>query len=163
MVVIRSISLDDVAGFCAAVDRVAREKRYLARTEGPTLDQSRAFVAGNLDKGNPHFVAEDGGAILGWCDIIRNDHLPIYAHSGTLGMGLVPEARGQGLGRRLIEATVATALAAGMTRVELTVRADNETAIALYHRAGFALEGYHRNTDCIDGAYYDTRSMALLA
>ncbi len=162
-VTIRPITLDDVAGFNHALDRVAREKRFLARTEGGTLEQSRAFVADNLERGNPHFVALDGATVVGWCDVIRNDHLPIYAHSGTLGMGLVPEARGQGAGRRLIETTIAAAFAAGMTRIALTVRADNEAAIHLYERIGFALEGYHRRTDCIDGVYHDTRSMALLA
>lgn len=163
MVVVRPIREDDIEGFRAAVDRVAREKRFLARIEGPSFEQASRFVLGNLACGNPHFVADADGLVAGWCDVIRQDHLPIYAHSGTLGMGLVPEWRGKGVGRRLIEAAVAAAFAAGMTRVQLTVRADNEAAITLYRRIGFADEGYHRGTDRIDGITYDTRSMALLA
>ena len=148
MVVVRPIREDDIEGFRAAVDRVAREKRFLARIEGPSFEQASRFVLGNLACGNPHFGADADGLVAGWCDVIRQDHLPIYAHSRTLGMGLVP---------------VAAAFAAGMTRVQLTVRADNEAAITLYRRIGFADEGYHRGTDRIDGITYDTRSMALLA
>ena len=162
MAVIRPIGMDDVAGFNAAVDQVAREKKFLARTEGPTLEQSAAFVRSNLEKGNPHFVAAEGPTIVGWCDIVREDHQPMFMHCGVVGMGLVEAHRGRGLGRLLIEPTIAAALAARMTRIELTVRADNLAAIHLYERVGFAREGFHRRTDRIDGIYYDTLSMALV-
>ncbi|HWJ74512.1 MAG TPA: GNAT family N-acetyltransferase [Kaistia sp.] len=162
MVEIRPIRADDIPGFRDAVDCVAREKRFLARTEGPSLEQAAEFVGDNLAKNNPHLVALDGAALIGWCDIIRNDHLPIYAHSGTVGMGLLPAYRGLGVGRRLLEAAIDAARLAGMTRIALTVRADNAAAARLYQRIGFEPEGFHRHTDCIDGIYYDTRSMALI-
>lgn len=163
MIEIRRITAADIAGFNAAVDAVAREKRFLASTEGPPLAQSDAFVRDNLARGNPQFVAVEGEAVAGWCDIVRIVRNPMFHHRGTLGMGLIAAWRRRGIGRALIEPTIAAALAAGMTRIELTVRADNEAAVRLYEKVGFAREGFHRGTDFIDGILYDTYSMALIA
>lgn len=50
-----------------------------------------------------------------------------------------PEARGRGVGDRLIEAVVAWALRSEAGALELTVLPDNESALALYRRNGFGL------------------------
>jgi GNAT superfamily N-acetyltransferase len=50
------------------------------------------------------------------------------------------EARGSGLGRRLVEAAVQRAKERGCRRIELDVNEDNETAQALYVACGFSLE-----------------------
>ena len=76
---------------------------------------------------------------------------------------MVPHARRQGIGTRLLEATIAKAWAKGLTRIELTVRTDNATARALYERMGFRIEGVKRRAFLIDGEYYDACAMALLA
>ncbi len=160
---IRRITEHDIVGFREATDAVARERRFLALIEAPPIEETAAFVRDNLARANPSFVAVDGERIVGWCDIVRNERRAIYRHRGTVGMGLLAAYRGQGIGRRLLQAAIDAAMAGGMSRIELTVRADNEVATKLYLRLGFEPEGYHRNTDCIDGVYYDTRSMALLA
>jgi RimJ/RimL family protein N-acetyltransferase len=86
----------------------------------------------------------------------------VYAHGGVLGMGIVEEHRGKGIGEALIRAALAQARQRGMTRVELTVRADNERAIALYRKIGFADEGVKRKAIRVDGRYLDVRCMAVL-
>ena len=50
------------------------------------------------------------------------------------------EARGEGLGRELVEAAIAEARKRGARRIELDVNEDNRAAIALYEACGFALE-----------------------
>lgn len=59
--------------------------------------------------------------------------------------------------------SAARALATGLTRIELTVRTDNENAKALYERVGFTNEGLLRNAFGFDGHYHDAYAMALLA
>ena len=49
-----------------------------------------------------------------------------------------PGARGAGLGRALIDATLDRARARGCRRVELDVNEANDTAIRLYESAGFS-------------------------
>lgn len=50
---------------------------------------------------------------------------------------VAPSARGQGIGRTLLEASEAAARTHGRTRMVLEVREDNDSARTLYHRAGY--------------------------
>ncbi|NIF29191.1 GNAT family N-acetyltransferase [Pantoea sp. Tr-811] len=50
---------------------------------------------------------------------------------------VAPEARGKGLGRRLLHMALESARAGGQRRVELDVEAGNTAAISLYHAQGF--------------------------
>jgi ribosomal protein S18 acetylase RimI-like enzyme len=52
-------------------------------------------------------------------------------------MGLLPEFRGQGYGTKLIHIALREARRFGFIRIELTVHADNESAIRLYDKFGF--------------------------
>jgi RimJ/RimL family protein N-acetyltransferase len=50
----------------------------------------------------------------------------------------------------------------GLTRIELTVYADNVRAIALYRSVGFQQEGVLKDAALIDGVYLDSLLMALV-
>lgn len=154
---IAPITLDDVEGFHAALDSVARERRFLASFEAPPLEAAQVFVEANLREGNPHFVAHEGGRIVGWCDIKRSGR-PVHAHCGVMGMGVVADCRGAGIGRALLGAT----RAAGLLRVDLDVRAANTPAIALYERMGFRHEGRKVAAYNVDGAFDDLLVMGLV-
>lgn len=160
-VAIASIREAHIAGYRVALDTVARERKYLTFLEAPPLEASRRFVRRNIADGYPHFVALEGDRIIGWCDVIPDDR-SATRHCGLLGMGLLSEWRGRGVGRRLIERTLEAARAFPLTRIELAVRADNEGAIALYRRVGFEVEGRRRRALLVDGVYYDDMVMALL-
>lgn len=144
-----------------AFDAVARERKYLAFTEAPPWEQSVAFYRNVLANDFPHFVALQDDAVVGWCDVA-----PVFGHSrahiGMLGVALLPQARHLGLGKRLVQAAIAKAWVRGLTRIELTVRADNMNAKTLYESVGFEPEGLHRRGNCIDGEYHDVWGMALL-
>jgi RimJ/RimL family protein N-acetyltransferase len=150
-----------IDGFHRTLDYVARERRYLAFLEGPPIESTRAFVIENIKRGHPQYVAVATGEVIGWCDIIPKGR-PIHAHGGVLGMGLLPQFRGQGIGTNLIRSTLAAARTIGFHRVELTVRENNNGAIELYKKVGFKIEGLHRDAVLVDGAYENVVSMAVL-
>ncbi|WP_241160143.1 ribosomal protein S18-alanine N-acetyltransferase [Desulfovibrio sp. ZJ369] len=54
-----------------------------------------------------------------------------------LNLAVVPEARRQGLGRRILHLSLQVARKMGMHRVLLEVRAGNHAAISLYESSGF--------------------------
>ena len=66
---------------------------------------------------------------------------------GLYDVFTAPEARGQGLARRLCSQLLAQAVAAGARSAYLQVEADNAPARATYHRLGFAdAYAYHYRT-----------------
>jgi RimJ/RimL family protein N-acetyltransferase len=156
------ITEEHISGFRAAVDAVARERRYLAFLEAPPLENVTRFVLNNIEHGYPQFVVASTDTVVGWCDVLPNRTRVIYSHCGTLGVGLLPDFRGKGIGRKLMGQTIDAAFAFGLTRIELTVREENVNAIALYKSLGFEIEGLHRNAVRIEGQYENLYSMALL-
>ncbi|WP_333879314.1 GNAT family N-acetyltransferase [Methylobacter sp.] len=155
------IAAQYIDGFAQAVDSVARELRYLAFTEGPPLETTVAYVQQNLAEDWPHFIALDGEKVIGWCDI-ASLHRPVLEHSGVLGLGVIREYRGLGIGTRLISTALQAAKERGLSRVVLTVRERNEIAIQLYKSFGFFQEGRHIKAVKINGHYENHLSMELL-
>jgi RimJ/RimL family protein N-acetyltransferase len=150
-----------IAGFNRCVDVVARERRYIGLVTGPPLAASAAFVRQVVADGGVHLVALDPDeSVVGWCDIARHER-DGFRHAGRLGMGLLPSARGHGLGRRLAAATIDAARTKDFERIELEVFGSNARAIALYKRLGFVQEGVRRRAWKLDGAYEDDVLMAL--
>ena len=150
-----------IPGFHAVLDQVAREKRYLAFLEAPSLEKTTAWVQADVRRGFPHFVALDRARVVGWCDLSPIDR-PVHAHCGVLGIGILAAYRGKGIGRALMLATLERARAIGLTRIELSVRERNLKAAALYENLGFRHEGRRLNAVRIDGNYENLLCMALL-
>ena len=160
-IVIQPATLDMADSFRQALDVVAREHRYLIFLEAPPLESTRNFIAQVLAKGWSQFYAVRAGQVVGWCDIVR-DERPGMTHIGRLGIGILPEFRGQRIGARLLAATIADAFQKGITRIELEVFAANARAFALYRKFGFVEEGRKRHARCLDGVPEDSICMALL-
>jgi ribosomal protein S18 acetylase RimI-like enzyme len=160
-VVIRPIELKDVEEFQHVTNEVMRERRFLAFVDGFPIDEAATFVARNIRLGNPQLVADDQGRVVGWCDI-RRETIPVYAHVGHLGMGMLPGYRGRGIGERLLRASIDAARSAGFERIELSVYAANERAAALYRKVGFVMEGTRVRGKKLDGDYDDVHIMGML-
>jgi L-amino acid N-acyltransferase YncA len=66
------------------------------------------------------------------------------------------DARGKGIGRRLLETLVASTDAAGLWTIQTNVFPENEATLALHERAGFRLVGRRERIAQLDGAWRDT-------
>lgn len=156
-----SIQEIHIQDFWIAVDSVARERKYLAFLEGPPIQLTRDFVLDHINNDWPQLVAILDGKVIGWCDVSALDR-HVFAHIGSLGIGVLAPYRGKGIGKALMDAALQKAKLKGLTRIELTVREKNKSAISLYEQFGFVVEGIHRNAVCIDGEYENHVFMALL-
>jgi RimJ/RimL family protein N-acetyltransferase len=160
-IIIRPIAENDIEDFNAAVGEVARERDYLTFLDNPPMNGTDAFVRDNIANGHPQFIAITDNKIIGWCDITPDTSRVVHEHKGTLGIGILKPYRGQGLGRRLMNAAIQAAKEKGLQRIELKVRTTNTNAFMLYQKLGFVLEGTMRKEWHVDGVYYDTHFMAL--
>jgi len=149
------------ASYRTCLDLVAREKKYLAQVEALPLERIEGFVRESVVNDAIQFFALDQDVVVGWADIF-----PSWAHAvshcGSLGMGVHPNYRGQGLGRRLLTACIEKAWAKGLTRIELEAREDNEPAIALYEKLGFKHEALKEKAMRFEGVYFSAVQMRLL-
>ena len=161
MLPIVAVALQYAASYRDCLDFVAREKRYLAQIEALPLERIVGFVSQSVADDAVQYFALDGERVVGWADIF-----PSWAHAvshcGSLGMGILPGYRRQGLGHRLLEACIEKAWQKGLTRIELEARADNRAAISLYEKVGFKQEALKVQAMRFDGVYYDAVQMRLL-
>jgi RimJ/RimL family protein N-acetyltransferase len=139
---------------------VAAEKIYIEMTEPPPFEKVVSFQNALISKNGPVYYALLNDQVVGWCDAFPSDN-PRLAHRASLGMGLLPEFRGQGLGTKLLSTVVKHAKVTGLEKMELHVYTSNLAAIALYTKLGFEEEGVIRRYRKLDGQYFDSMIMGL--
>jgi putative acetyltransferase len=107
-------------------------------------------------------VALHQGAVIGHLGLEAFSRIR-RSHAGSVGMAVSVAWQGKGVGSKLLAAALDVADNwMNLHRVELSVYADNEAAIALYRKFGFEDEGLFRDYAVRDGQWVDTLSMARL-
>lgn len=134
-VILEPVRAEDAAAL-AAVHARAFEAGWSAADIGELLAAPGGFGLAVREAG------EVGGFVLA---------RSIAGEAEILTLAVDPAARRRGLGRGLLEAAAAAALASGAETLFLEVAADNAAAIALYQAAGFirvgARPGYYQRAD----------------
>jgi ribosomal protein S18 acetylase RimI-like enzyme len=92
-----------------------------------------------------------GDEIVGWLEVQRMAPRRL-AHVAWLTLAVAPGWRRRGVGRALMAEARTWALAHGLRKLQLHVRAGNAAAIALYLRLGYEREGVLRDQVGIDAA-----------
>jgi ribosomal protein S18 acetylase RimI-like enzyme len=115
-------------------------KRFIAPTAG-TEHGYGSYLGTQLSKPNVIvLVAERDGEVIGYtyAGIEGVDYMALRGPAGALYDIVVdPVHRGQGIGRLLLDATLAALEAAGAPRVVLSTAERNEPAQRLFARTGF--------------------------
>ncbi len=112
---------------------------------------SRASYAPAVRGEYPSWVAAAGSRVLGFV-VSRQT----AEEAEILNLAVLPEARRQGIGSRLILKVLEEARRAGARRAWLEVRASNAAAVRFYEHHGFRLRGLRRDY------YSNPREDALL-
>ncbi len=158
-VTIRRAVPDDAQGYC---DLMGDEAVYPGTLQlpYPTEMNWRERLSGKTSEGDLKLVAVAEGEIVGAASIIGYTQMR-RRHVCALGISVIGQAQGQGVGKALMKAL--TEYADHWTtflRIELTVYSDNLNAIALYKKFGFEQEGVLRNYALRKGCFADVISMA---
>jgi ribosomal protein S18 acetylase RimI-like enzyme len=114
--------------------------RFIAATPQTPLAYA-SYLGTQLDEPSVLvLVAEQGGEILGYsyAGVEETDYMALRGPAGVAHDLVVdPAHRGRGIGRQLLDATVAELAAMGAPRVVLSTAERNEAAQRLFARAGF--------------------------
>ena len=82
--------------------------------------------------------AFSGASLIGMAGFLRSTGLKVRHKGRVWGVYLNASGRGQGIGRKMLDALLETARGLdGVTTVILTVAEENGPAVALYRNAGF--------------------------
>jgi RimJ/RimL family protein N-acetyltransferase len=112
------------------------------------------------DSGDVRFVIDADGVAVGSISLFDVDHLARHAE---VGIALVAEARGKGIGTAAIAQIVEFAFVRGnLRRLHLQLIASNVGALRAYEKAGFLIEGRQREHAWVRGRYEDIIVMGLL-
>lgn len=105
-------------------------------------------------------VAVLADELVGQMTLEQNENLR-RRHVATFGMGVLAAQTGRGVGSRLLEAALDLADNwLNVERTEIEVYVDNASAIALYKKYGFEIEGTMQKYAFRDGSYVDAHAMA---
>jgi RimJ/RimL family protein N-acetyltransferase len=151
---------EDIPGYHYCLDALGREHKFVPWLEAPPLEKCRTRILSLLERRMPLHVATVSGTIVGSSEIVPVTRVG-HEHRAELGMGVLPEYRGIGVGGRLLHASLDSARQLGFERVEAEVYATNRPAIHLYEKFGFQTEGLRRCGRKFGGCYDDIILMVL--
>ncbi|MDQ7027190.1 MAG: GNAT family protein [Anaerolineae bacterium] len=123
------------------------------------------FFRGRIPEPNSDsviFVAEDNGQLMGMIGLLRPEQQKMRHRAMIWGVFVDPQARGNGLGRQLMDAMMTHIHQIdGLRHVSLTVVTTNTIALKLYQSYGFNVWGTEPEALFVDGRYYDEYYMNL--
>lgn len=127
-----------------------------------SVEQERAFIKSLMEStSSVMLLAKKDGKIVGDASFTGNTRERMK-HRGEIGISVLKEAWGQGIGRQLMEATIAFAKnTAHAEIISLEVRSDNIRAIRLYEKFGFEKIGTFKGFCKVDGKMIDFDLMNL--
>jgi len=119
-------------------------------TEVPAWE---AWDASHLTK--HRFVALRDTDVVGWAAVSPVSGRCCYQGVVENSVYVAESARGQGVGRRLLQELIASTESAGIWTIEAGMFPENEHSIRLHRRAGFETVGTHKRLGRLDGEWRD--------
>ncbi len=159
--IIRKALPEDTEEFLDYVNQCGKETDFLgfgAEGIGISIEEERKYFRSFTGK-NFMLVALVDNKIVGSCSLRTNEARIRFKHRGVIGITILQEHWGKGIGKNLFEFLIDEAKENGIRRLELETRVDNERAISLYKKMGFEIEGRLKDCVYIDGEYFDNYIM----
>ena len=83
------------------------------------------------------YVARNGTGVLGWVAVSPVSGRCVYAGVVEHSVYVHPAARGQGVGRQLLDTLITSTEAAGIWTIQSGIFPENTASVALHHAVGF--------------------------
>ena len=139
---VAAIYNEGIAGRMATFETEPRAPEHL----GGWIEESATF---------PALVAERDGRAVGWARVGRYSDRGVYAGVGECTVYVAAEARGEGVGRRLIDGLAEEAERRGYWKLIGLLFPTNAASVALCRAAGCRVVGTHRRHGQLEGEWRD--------
>ena len=164
--VLREMVEDDAAAIIEFLPKTHIETDFVNYLPGEfdwSVERERDFLRARF--ANPisfSMAAEVDGRIIGLAGAAAQD-LKRMRHHAEIGLAILKEFWGQGIGRRMMELNIEWGRRIGLRKIYLRVVHYNERARSMYEALGFTEEArLHEDVLRVDGTYGHTITMALV-
>jgi RimJ/RimL family protein N-acetyltransferase len=164
--VLRELVEDDAAAIIEFLPKTHIETDFVNYLPGEfdwSVEKEREFLRARI--ANPVSLSMSAvvdGRIIGLAGAAAQD-LKRMRHHAEIGLAILKEFWGQGIGRRMMELNIEWGRRIGLRKIYLRVVHYNERARSMYEALGFKEEArLHEDVLRVDGTYGHTITMALV-
>jgi phosphinothricin acetyltransferase len=141
---IRPATTDDLPEILAIYNEVIANSTAVYTETPVSLADRQAWFEARRQQGFPVLVAGDAGDVLGFASFGDFRAWPCYRYSVEHSVHIRADARGRGLGAKLVEALLAEAQRLGKHVLIAGVDAANHASLRFHERLGFEPVGQFR-------------------
>lgn len=104
-------------------------------------------------------VAQQGGRVVAWAALASVSHRPCYRGVAEETIYVASDARGRGIGRKLMGRLVEESERAGYWTLQAAIFPENEASVALHEACGFRTVGVRHRVGEREGRFHDVLLM----
>ena len=156
---IRDATPSDAPAIAAIWNPIIRDTVITFNPAQRSPDEIATMITTRQRDGHAFLVAEEGAALLGFASYSQFRAGLGYARTMEHTINLAPEARGLGLGPRLLAALEAHATQAGHHVMVAAITSGNAASIAFHARQGYTHVGTMPQVGWKFGRYHDLTLM----
>ncbi len=160
-IIYKNILQKNANEYHSMINQIKDEEKYLFYTLRFSVESTSDYIKQHENNNCPIIGAFNNNHLVGWIDYNRGDFEEI-SHIATIGMGVIKEFRGKGIGTALLERCIKSAKENNIEKLELEVFKTNVNAFGLYKKLGFQKEGIRIKKRKYLDRYDDLIEMGLL-
>ncbi|MGV2287714.1 N-acetyltransferase family protein [Trinickia sp. YCB016] len=151
----RDATLDDLPAIVAIYNSTVAGRQVTADLEPVTLDSRVAWFHAHGPQARPLWVVEEAGRVIAWLSFSDFYGRPAYSRTAEVSIYLDESARGKGLGKKLLAASLDVAPRLSIDTVLGFIFGHNAPSLALFRHFGFDEWGRLPRVAVLDGVERD--------
>lgn len=151
----RDATLDDLPAIVAIYNSTVPSRLVTADLDPVSIESRVAWFHAHGPQARPLWVVEADGNVVAWLSFSDFYGRPAYSRTAEVSIYIAENARGAGLGKRLLHQAMEAAPALGIDTVLGFIFGHNAPSLALFKRFGFTPWGTLPRVATLDGVERD--------